>query len=94
MQDRKILIVYGSQTGTAQDVAERIWRESQFYNFHGPVMCMDDYSVINLVYETLVVFVASTTGQGEEPENMKNFWKFLLKKNLPGDSLRNVKFGG
>jgi flavodoxin len=26
---RKITVLYGSQTGTAQEVAERIWREAR-----------------------------------------------------------------
>lgn len=94
MHDRKILILYGSQSGTAQDVAERLWREAKYYQFCGPVMCMDDYPVNNLIYEPLVIFVASTTGQGEEPDNMKQFWRFLLRKSLPADSLRNVRFAG
>jgi equilibrative nucleoside transporter 1/2/3 len=29
MVNRKITILYGSQTGTAQEVAERIWREAK-----------------------------------------------------------------
>ena len=61
------------------------------YYFHGPVKAMDDYLRSQLIYETIVVFVCSTTGQGEEPDNMKQFWKFLLRKNLPADSLRNMK---
>lgn len=29
----------------------------------------------------------------DEPENMKNFWKFLLRKSLPSDSLSSLSFG-
>jgi flavodoxin len=29
MANRKINILYGSQTGTAKEVAERIWREAK-----------------------------------------------------------------
>ena len=55
---------------------------------------MDDYKPIGqLIREKLVVFVCSTTGQGDEPDNMKLFWKFLLRKNLPSDSLEQIKFG-
>ncbi len=28
--------------------------------------------------------------QGEVPSNMKAFWKFLLRKALPADSLKQV----
>lgn len=31
MTSRKLLILYGSQTGTAQDISERIWREAKRY---------------------------------------------------------------
>lgn len=85
--DRKLTILYGSQTGTAQDLAENIWRESKKYFFSGNVMPMDKYDVQLLISEKFVVFVCATTGQGEEPDNMKTFWKFLLRKNLPHDSL-------
>ena len=54
---------------------------------------MDDYDVRKLIDEKVCVFVCSTTGQGDEPDNMKKFWKFLLRKNLPADSLRNLHFG-
>ncbi|XP_025834407.1 NADPH-dependent diflavin oxidoreductase 1 isoform X2 [Agrilus planipennis] len=53
---------------------------------------MDEYNIKDLIAEKCVIFVCSTTGQGEEPDNMKMFWKFLLRKNLPLDSLSNLKF--
>lgn len=51
---------------------------------------MDEYNPLELINEQSVLFVSATAGQGEEPENMKKFWKFLLKKSLPADSLRDV----
>lgn len=39
-----------------------------------------------------MIFIVSTTGQGQPPDNMKNFWDFLLIKDLPADSLKNVKY--
>lgn len=52
---------------------------------------MDDYSIGQLLHEKFVVFVCSTTGQGEEPDNMKTFWRFLLRKNLPTNSLSSTR---
>lgn len=92
MPERKLTILYGSQTGTAQDLAEKIYRESKIYHFTGPVKAMDGYDVKELIHEQIVCFVCSTTGQGDEPDNMKVFWKFLLRKNLPTHSLANLKF--
>ncbi|PSN42116.1 hypothetical protein C0J52_02968 [Blattella germanica] len=62
------------------------------FRFHGPVKAMDDYLIPQLIYEQVVVFVCSTTGQGEEPDNMKKFWRFLLRKNLPADSLKGMRY--
>jgi sulfite reductase alpha subunit-like flavoprotein len=68
---RRMIILYGSQTGTAQDISENIWRESKRFRFEGGVKPMDDYDVTDLIEEEIVIFVCSTTGQGGE----KEFWK-------------------
>ena len=54
---------------------------------------MDDFDVCQLPEQHLVVFVCSTTGQGEEPDNMKKFWRFLLRRDLPTNSLSTMSFG-
>lgn len=93
MDPRRIVILYGSETGTAQDLAEQIWRESKRFHFCSSVQAMNSYPIQQLISEKVVVFVCATTGVGEEPENMKVFWKFLLRKSLPPDSLDGVRFG-
>eukprot|EP00111_Clytia_hemisphaerica_P002252 TCONS_00006308-protein len=89
---KKISILYGSQTGTAEDVAERIGRESRRRHLETTVSSLDDYTIANLIQENVVVFVASTTGQGDPPDNMKKFWRFILRKDLPGSSLNGINF--
>lgn len=89
---RFLCILYGSQYGTAQEVAERIGREAKRRHFSTRVLPLDKYKITNLIEEPLVVFVCSTTGQGDPPDNMKMFWRFILKRNLPLDSLENVQF--
>ncbi|XP_030317113.1 NADPH-dependent diflavin oxidoreductase 1 isoform X2 [Calypte anna] len=46
----------------------------------------------NLINEPLVVFVCATTGQGDPPDNMKAFWRFLFRKNLPQGSLCQLDY--
>lgn len=91
-ENEKLTILYGSQTGNAQDLAERIWRESKRFYFRSTLNSLDEYNILELINEKCVVFVCSTTGQGEEPDNMKGFWKFLLRKNLPKDILCNLRY--
>ncbi|XP_063172464.1 NADPH-dependent diflavin oxidoreductase 1 isoform X2 [Candoia aspera] len=92
MAARNMLVLYGSQTGTAQDAAERLGREAKRHHFQCKVEALDNYQVANLVHEPLVVFVCATTGQGDPPDNMKNFWKFIFRKNLPPTSLCQMDY--
>ncbi|KAG1663014.1 hypothetical protein FOA52_016029 [Chlamydomonas sp. UWO 241] len=86
-----LLILYGSATGNAQDAAERVAREARQLSFAPAVLPMDAYDVTKLPTETLAVFVISTSGQGEFPENARSFWRFLLRKSLPPDSLSGLR---
>ncbi|EFC43919.1 predicted protein [Naegleria gruberi] len=89
---RKICVLYGSQSGCAQEVAERIQREAKRRYLSVKLSALDDYNIENLTSEPILIFVVSTTGQGDEPDNMKKFWNFLRRKSLAADSLSSVKF--
>lgn len=43
---RDILILYGSETGTAEDAAERIGRETRRHHFHTRVVSMGAYTLV------------------------------------------------
>jgi len=88
----RLLILYGSQTGCAQDVAEHIKREGRARGFAVRCQSMDTYDRRQLPSEPLVAFVCSTTGQGESPDNMRSFYRFLLRRDLPSDSLSALSF--
>ncbi|XP_057211902.1 NADPH-dependent diflavin oxidoreductase 1 isoform X2 [Triplophysa rosa] len=90
MNGHNLLVLYGSQTGTAQDTAERIGRQAQRKRMRVRVEALDTYNVGNLISESPVVFVCATTGQGDPPDNMKKFWRFLFRKSLPADSLSRL----
>jgi len=90
---RPLVVLYGSQTGTAQEVAERVGREATRLHFSVLVSALDNFPLTDLPTAPLVVYVVSTTGQGEEPDNMKKAWKFLLRRNLPTTSLQYQAFG-
>uniref|UniRef100_A0A674P3N3 NADPH-dependent diflavin oxidoreductase 1 n=1 Tax=Takifugu rubripes TaxID=31033 RepID=A0A674P3N3_TAKRU len=83
-------VLYGSQTGSAQDTAHRVARQARRKQIQVQVLPLDSYNVANLISETLVVFVCATTGQGDPPDNMKNFWRFIFKKSLPLGSLSQL----
>lgn len=88
----KLLILYASQTGNAVDAAERIGRESERRCCPVVVRSVDDYDARCLPEEDTVIFVASTTGQGDTPDSMKVFWRFLLQKSLSKRWLEGVHY--
>ncbi|KAK8051242.1 flavodoxin [Apiospora rasikravindrae] len=92
LPERKILILYGSETGNSQDVAEDIERLARRLHFETEVEEMNAVRPKTLTEYPLVVFVISTTGQGELPKNAQQLWKGLRNKNLPPTCLSRVNF--
>ena len=43
---RELLILYGSQTGTAEEIAERIGREGKRRHFLCRICAMDDFDLV------------------------------------------------
>lgn len=85
-------ILYGSQSGTAEEVALRIGRDAYLYGYDYAVCSMDELEAGAASAIRLAIFVCSTTGEGEEPDNMKLFWRFLRRKDLPLDLLKEMHF--
>ncbi|KAF4442523.1 NADPH reductase TAH18 [Fusarium austroafricanum] len=78
-QDRSVLVLYGSETGNAQDMAEELGRVCQRLRFKSRVEELDAVDLNALFQPTFVLFVISTTGQGDMPHNSLLFWKRLLR---------------
>ncbi|KAJ1719113.1 NADPH-dependent diflavin oxidoreductase 1 [Coemansia erecta] len=97
MADREILILYGSQTGYAEDTARRIGREAWRRHFTCNVQAMDAAPRTAVFKQSsaacpVAIFVCSTTGQGAAPDNMRRFWRMLLRKALGGDALLGLHY--
>lgn len=79
---RTALILYGSETGNAQDVAEEVGRLAERLRFDTTVLDLDSFELRDVKKYTLVVFALSTAGQGEMPQNARSFWSALLSGDL------------
>ena len=42
--------------------------------------------------EQNIVFVVSTTGEGEPPDHALRYWRKLKKKTLPNDFLKHINY--
>ena len=93
-QDRGIsaLILYGTETGTSQDLAEEVSRILERLHFNTDVLGLDAVNYSHLHQYTFTVFVVATTGQGDFPEDARNFWTSLLRKKLSSTTLTGVDY--
>lgn len=73
IQGRSALVLYGTETGTAQDLAAELGRLTERLRFSTTVAELDAVSIHSLVAYTVTIFVISTTGQGEFPSNARAF---------------------
>ena len=91
--DNKFTILFGSQTGQAKAIAEEIHERSEQHGVCSKLLCLSlTEKKFNINKEKLVVFVVSTTGEGDAPETMSKFWRRLKKKTLPSNYLENCHY--
>lgn len=88
----RLIILYGSQTGNAEDLAKRIGRMALGQGLDIQVSSIDDFPLNQLAKPNVILFVCSTTGHGQEPENMSKFFNFIRRRDLPASCLSNLKF--
>jgi sulfite reductase (NADPH) flavoprotein alpha-component len=85
-----LLILYGSQTGTAEGVARRTAKAASAKGFAPKVLSLEKYESINLADEENVLLITSTYGDGEPPDSAQAFWQWLSGDSAP--SLKNARF--
>lgn len=85
-----LLILYGSQTGTAEGLAKQLAKDSQSRGFAPKVLALNDYESANLTAANKVVIISSTWGDGEPPDNAANFWSWISADSAP--RLENLNF--
>jgi len=92
--DKNYLVLYGSQTGTAEDYAKKFGKELTA-RFQLRVMVADlenyDFHSLNELPDNMPVsFVISTYGEGDFPDGSVNFEQYL--NELDPDMLDNLRF--
>ena len=86
------LILFGSQTGTAEMFAKTLQREGARQGIDFRNEDVEDYSLNNLADEKLIVFVMATYGEGEPTDSAKNFYDHITSSDrLPGE-FEGVKY--
>ena len=85
-----LLVLFGSQTGSAEGLAKKLAKESQARGFAPKILALNDFEQANLAAGGKTVLISSTWGDGEPPDNAVNFWNWLNAESAP--RLENLQF--
>ncbi|XP_066928412.1 nitric oxide synthase, inducible-like [Clytia hemisphaerica] len=86
----KVSILYATETGKSKAFANLL-NEVFLHGFDSKVYCMQDYRVTDIENEQCVLFVASTFGNGEPPDNGQDFVKGLHQMIYPTESMKKYR---
>ncbi|HKI72830.1 MAG TPA: sulfite reductase subunit alpha [Verrucomicrobiae bacterium] len=78
-----LLVMYGSQSGNAEQLARHLAKEAEKRRFAPRVMEMNAFASVDFANEQRFVIVTSTWGDGDPPENAAAFWQHLNSHAAP-----------
>ncbi|MEM9319764.1 MAG: sulfite reductase flavoprotein subunit alpha [Pseudomonadota bacterium] len=84
-------IIYGTQTGNAESLAEDAAAHARNKGFTPRVAEMDGVEMDHLAAMQNLIVVVSTYGDGEMPDNAHQFWEALSASTAP--RLENLNYG-
>lgn len=87
---KDVTILYGSQTGNAQNLAGQTGKTLEAKGFNVKVASMSEFKPNTLKKLENLLIVVSTHGEGEPPDNALSFHEFLHGKRAP--KLDNLRF--
>jgi sulfite reductase (NADPH) hemoprotein beta-component len=85
-----VTILFASDNGNAENLSKRLGNRGKARGLKTIVMAMDDYPIEDINGEENIVLISSTAGQGEFPQNGRNFWEAV--KNATDIDLATVNF--
>ncbi|KAH7372142.1 NADP/FAD dependent oxidoreductase [Cadophora sp. MPI-SDFR-AT-0126] len=95
--NKDVVIFWGSQSGTAEGIANRLGRELHLRFGLGVLVAdLSDYDAdtIALIPETkFAIFIMSTYGEGDPSDNTSSFWEWIHKTTDVSLCLRYAAFG-
>ncbi|MBO1255854.1 sulfite reductase flavoprotein subunit alpha [Alteromonas sp. 5E99-2] len=80
---KPLTIIYGTQTGNAEQVSEQIAEQAATIGLSAKVQDMDDVDIQQLAKEERLLVVTSTYGEGEMPDNALALWEAMEADDAP-----------
>ncbi len=78
-----LTILFGTQTGTCETLAKQFAKQAGKRGFAPTVYDMAEYPKESLASESQILVVASTYGDGDPPDPVKEFWEWLNSEQAP-----------
>ena len=78
-----LLVLYGSQSGSAEGLAKKFAKEAAAKGFAPRVMELNAAARLDLTQEARAVIITSTWGDGEPPDNATEFWSHISAEAAP-----------
>jgi len=85
----KLHVLYGTESGNAEQLADRTVKEAKKRGFKAAMSNMADISPADLAKHDHLLVIVSTWGDGEPPETATNFYNEFMSNEF---NLKNVKF--
>lgn len=85
-----LLVLYGSNLGSAEDLAHQIAQDGAVYGFSTTVAPLDEY--VNRLPSEGAVILVSASYNGTPPDNAAAFCAWLSDPQLAPDALRGVNY--
>jgi len=83
VQVKEATVLFGSQTGNAQRLANRLADQLKQIGYKVDLSAMNKYKTNQLKEVKNLFVIVSTHGEGEPPDNAKSFYEFLYSKRAP-----------
>jgi NADPH-ferrihemoprotein reductase len=95
---RNVVVFYGSQTGTAEELAGRLAKDAARYGMKGialdPEECeMDELAQLSEIENPLAIFCMATYGEGDPTDNAQEFHEFLQRGEADLTGINYAVFG-
>ena len=88
---RPLSVLYGTQTGNAEMIAQDVCEAASSLGFAPKNIELDSISIESLQEINHALFIVSTYGVGEMPDNAQLFWEALSASTAP--RLENLNYG-
>lgn len=86
----RVVLMYASQSGNAQSLAEEYGESLIGNGFEAPVVSCAEHTEIDLSKERQLLLISSTWGEGDPPDSAVEFWSKLSSDEHP--RLENLSF--